>query len=74
MNIRTVTREKDKKSHLYRQTMIVRTSLKQGNLNKRTNNRKRGKQKSASAEATNRHKGRERRKPWVDRNRLREQP
>jgi hypothetical protein len=73
MIIRTVMGKKDGKFHLYGQTMIGRTSPQQGKFNKRINNRKRGKQKSAIAEATKRHKGRERRNPWVDRNRLRTQ-
>jgi hypothetical protein len=71
MNIRIVTGKKDENFHLYRKTMIGRTSPQQGKINKRTNNRKRGKQKSASAETTKRRKGRERRNPWVEGNRLR---
>jgi hypothetical protein len=38
MIIRTVTREKDEKVHLYGKTMIGRTSPQQGNFNKRRNN------------------------------------
>jgi hypothetical protein len=53
--------------------MIGRTSPHQGKFNKRLNNRKRGKQKSAIAKATKRHKGGERRNPRVDMNRLRTQ-
>jgi hypothetical protein len=73
MTIQTVTRKKDGKFHLYGQTMIGRTSPQQGKFNKRPNSRKRGKQKNAIAEATKRHKDKERRNPRVDRNRLRTQ-
>jgi hypothetical protein len=40
MIIRTVTGKKDRKVHLYGQTMLGRTSPQQGNFNKRRNNSK----------------------------------
>jgi hypothetical protein len=52
MIIRTATGKKDRKVHLYGQTMLRRTSPQQGNFNKRRNNRNRCKQKSATAGTT----------------------
>jgi hypothetical protein len=71
MIIRTVTGKKDGKVHLYGQTMIGRTSPQQGKFNKRRNNRNRCKQKERNCRGYHRHKGRERRNPCVDGNRLR---
>jgi hypothetical protein len=68
-----MTGKKDGKFHFYENTMIGGMSPQQGKFNKRINNRKRGKQNSAIAEATKIHEGRERRNPRVDRNRLRTQ-
>jgi len=73
MIIRTVTRKEDEKFQLYGHTMIRRMIPQQGKFNKRINNKKRDKQKSAITEATKRHKGKERRNPQVDWNKMRTQ-
>jgi hypothetical protein len=64
-------RKKDGKFHLYGQTMIGRTSLQQGKINKRRNNRNRCKQEERNYRGYHKLKGRERRNPYVDENRLR---
>jgi hypothetical protein len=67
----TMTGKKERKVHLYEQTMIGRTSPQQGKLNKRRNNRNRCKQEEHNCRGYHRYKGRERRNPCVDRNRPR---